>query len=105
MIWRNNIMIKSYEQFKAKIFNHKDQIIEILNLLYYVDKLKPIIDNAYDVIEQVEHEKKKQKITQSLFHKRKENVYKGPEEEVDFALFAIYYSLVLLRAEEGPWIN
>jgi hypothetical protein len=98
-------MIKSYEQFKSKIFSHKDQILEILNLLYYVDKLKPIIDNAYVVIDQVEQEKEKQKITQSLLHKRKEKVYKGPEDETDFALFAIYYSLVLLRAEEGPWIN
>ena len=98
-------MIESYEEFKTKIFNHKDQVIEILNLLYYVDRLKPIINEAFNVIDIVEHEKKRQKVTQSFLNKRKEKICKGPEDEVDFALFAIYYSLVLLRAEEGPWID
>ena len=31
-------MIKSYEQFKSKIFNNKDQLRDMLNILYNVDK-------------------------------------------------------------------
>ena len=36
-------MIKSYEQFKSKIFNNKDQLRDMLNILYNVDKLRPMV--------------------------------------------------------------
>ena len=49
-------MIKSYEQFKSKIFNNKDQLRDMLNILYNVDKLRPMVIDAYNVIEQVERE-------------------------------------------------
>ena len=56
-------MIKSYEQFKSKIFNNKDQLRDMLNILYNVDNLRPMVIDAYKVIEQVEREKKNQKIS------------------------------------------
>ena len=55
-------MIKSYEQFKSKIFNNKDQLRDMLNILYNVDKLRPLVIDAYNIIEQVEREKKNQKV-------------------------------------------
>ena len=55
-------MIKSYEQFKSKIFNNKDQLRDMLNILYNVDNLRPMVIDAYNVIEQVEREKKNQKV-------------------------------------------
>ena len=55
-------MIKSYEQFKSKIFNNKDQLRDMLNILYNVDKLRPMVIDAYNVIEQVERERKNQKV-------------------------------------------
>ena len=54
-------MIKSYEQFKRKIFNNKEQLRDMLNILYNVDKLRPMVIDAYNVIEKVESEKKKHK--------------------------------------------
>ena len=62
-------MIKSYEQFKSKIFNNKDQLRDMLNILYNVDKLRPMVIDAYNVIEQVEREKKNQKVKNSLISK------------------------------------
>ena len=62
-------MIKSYEQFKSKIFNNKDQLRDMLNILYNVDKLRPMVIDAYNVIEQVEREKKYQKVKNSLLNK------------------------------------
>ncbi len=62
-------MIKSYEQFKSKIFNNKDQLKDILNILYNVDKLRPMVIDAYNVIEQVEREKKNQKVKKALLNK------------------------------------
>ena len=59
-------MIKSYDQFKSKIFNNKDQLRDMLNILYNVDKLRPMVIDAYNVIEQVEREKKNQKFKSSL---------------------------------------
>ena len=59
-------MIKSYEQFKSKIFNNKDQLRDMLNILYNVDKLRPMVINAYNVIEQVEREKMNQKVKKAL---------------------------------------
>ena len=56
-------MIRSYEQFKSKIFNNKDQLRDMLNILYNVDKLRPMVIDAYNVIVQVEREKKNQKIS------------------------------------------
>ncbi len=55
-------MIKSYEQFKSKIFNNKEQLRDMLNILYNVDKLRPMVIDAYNVIEQVEREKMNQKV-------------------------------------------
>ena len=60
-------MIKSYEQFKSKIFNNKDQLRDMLNILYNVDKLRPMVIDAYNVIEQVEREKGKTKRWKRLF--------------------------------------
>ena len=62
-------MIKSYEQFKSKIFNNKEQLREMLNILYNVDKLRPMVIDAYNVIEQVEREKKNQKVKKALLNK------------------------------------
>ena len=62
-------MIKSYEQFKSKIFNNKDQLRDMLNILYNVDKLRPMVIDAYNVIEQVEREKKNQKVKKVLLNK------------------------------------
>ena len=62
-------MIKSYEQFKSKIFNNKDQLKDMLNILYNVDRLRPMVIDAYNVIEQVEREKKYQKVKKSLLNK------------------------------------
>ena len=62
-------MIKSYEQFKSKIFNNKDQLKDILNILYNVDKLRPMVIDAYNVIEQVEREKKNQTVKKALLNK------------------------------------
>ena len=59
-------MIKSYEQFKSKIFNNKDQLRDMLNILYNVDKLRPMVIDAYNVIEQVEREKMNQKVKKAL---------------------------------------
>ena len=73
-------MIRSYEQFKSKIFNNKDQLRDMLNILYNVDKLRPMVIDAYNVIEQVDKEKKNQKLEKALlntnvvqFNKRKLN--------------------------------
>ena len=62
-------MIKSYEQFKSKIFNNKDQLRDMLNILYNVDKLRPMVIDAYNVIEQVEREKKNHKVKKALLNK------------------------------------
>ena len=62
-------MIKSYEQFKSKIFNNKDQLRDMLNILYNVDKLRPMVIDAYNVIEQVEREKKNQMVKKALINK------------------------------------
>ena len=62
-------MIKSYEQFKSKIFNNKDQLRDMLNILYNVDKLRPMVIDGYNVIEQVEREKKNQKVKKALLNK------------------------------------
>ena len=62
-------MIKSYEQFKSKIFNNKDQLRDMLNILYNVDELRPMVIDAYNVIEQVEREKKNQKVKKALLNK------------------------------------
>ena len=62
-------MIKSYEQFKSKIFKNKDQLRDMLNILYNLDKLRPMVIDAYNVIEQVEREKKNQKVKKALLNK------------------------------------
>ena len=62
-------MIKSYEQFKSKIYNNKDQLRDMLNILYSVNKLRPMVIDAYNVIEQVEREKKNQKVKKALLDK------------------------------------
>ena len=62
-------MIESYEQFKSKIFNNKDQLRDMLDILYNVDKLRPMVIDAYNVIEQVEREKKNQKVKKALINK------------------------------------
>ncbi len=62
-------MIKNYEQFKSKIFNNKDQLRDMLNILYNVDKLRPMVIDAYNVIEQVERERKNQKVKKALLNK------------------------------------
>ena len=41
----------------------------MLNILYNVDKLRPMVIDAYNVIEQVEREKKNQKVKKSLLNK------------------------------------
>ena len=41
-----------------------------LNILYNVDKLRPMVIDAYNVIEQVEREKKNQKVKKALLNKK-----------------------------------
>ena len=72
-------MIKSYEQFKSKIFNNKDQLRDMLNILYNVDKLRPMVIDAYNVIEQVEEEKPR-KVKKALLNK---NVVQFDKEKVN----------------------
>ena len=62
-------MIKSYEQFKSKIFNNKDQLRDMLNILYNGDKLRPMVIDAHNIIEQVEREKKNQTVKKALLNK------------------------------------
>ena len=62
-------MIKNYEQLKSKIINNKDELRDMLNILYNVDNLRPMVIDAYNVIEQVEREKKNQKIKKVLLNK------------------------------------
>ena len=62
-------MIKSYEQLKSKIFNNKDQLRDMLNILYNVNKLRPMVIDAYNVIEQVEREKKNQTVKEAPLNK------------------------------------
>ncbi len=62
-------MIKSYEQFKSKVFNNKDQLREMLNLLYNVDKLRPMVIDAHNIVDQVEREKKNQKVKKAPLNK------------------------------------
>ena len=54
-------MIKSYEHFKSTILK-KNQLKDMLNILYSVDKLRPMVIDAHHVIDQVEKEEKNQKI-------------------------------------------
>ena len=61
-------MIKSYEQFENKILNNKDQLRDVLNILYNVDNLRPMVIDAYNVIEKVEREKKNQKVKKALLN-------------------------------------
>ena len=63
-------MIKSYEQFKSKIFNNKDQLRDMLNILYNVDKLRPMVIDAHNIIEQVERERKRTKRLKKLYSTR-----------------------------------
>ena len=41
----------------------------MLNILYNVDKLRPMVIDAYNVIEQVEREKKNQTVKKALLNK------------------------------------
>ena len=41
----------------------------MLNILYNVDKLRPMVIDAYNVIEQVERERKNQKVKKALLNK------------------------------------
>ena len=41
----------------------------MLNILYNVDNLRPMVIDAYNVIEQVEREKKNQKVKKALLNK------------------------------------
>ena len=47
----------------------QDQLRDMLNILYNVDKLRPMVIDAYNVIEQVEREKKHQKVKKALLNK------------------------------------
>ena len=76
-------MIKSYEQFKSKIFNNKDQLRDMLNILYNVDNLRPMVIDAYNIIEQVEREKKNQKVKKALLNK---NVVKLARKNIAWQL-------------------
>ena len=49
--------------------NNKDQLKDMLNILYNVDKLRPMVIDAYNVIEQVEREKKNQTVKKALLNK------------------------------------
>ena len=82
-------MIKSYEQFKSKIFNNKDQLRDMLNILYNVDKLRPMVIDAYNVIEQVEREKKNQKVKKALLNK---NVVQFNKRKINQSLNSNWYN-------------
>ena len=80
-------MIKSYEQFKSKIFNNKDQLRDMLNILYNVDNLRPMVIDAYNVIEQVEREKKNQKVKKALLDKSVVQLNKRKASQRPFFIF------------------
>ena len=80
-------MIKSYEQFKSKIFNNKEQLRDMLNILYNVDKLRPLVIDAYNVIEQVEREKKNQKVKKALLDKSVVQLNKRKASQPPFLIF------------------
>ena len=80
-------MIKSYEQFKSKIFSNKDQLRDMLNILYNVDKLRPMVIDAYNVIEQVEREKKNQKVKKALLNKNVVQLNKRKASQPPFFIF------------------
>ena len=82
-------MIKSYQQFKSKIFNNKDQLRDMLNILYNVDKLRPMVIDAYNVIEQVEREKKNQKVKKALLNK---NVVQFNKRKINQSLNSNWYN-------------
>ena len=82
-------MIKSYEQFKSKIFKNKDQLRDMLNILYNLDKLRPMVIDAYNVIEQVEREKKNQKVKKALLNK---NVVQFNKRKINQSLNSNWYN-------------
>ena len=82
-------MIKSYEQFSSKIFSNKDQLRDMLNILYNVDKLRPMVIDAYNVIEQVEREKKNQKVKKALLNK---NVVQFNKSKINQSLNSNWYN-------------
>ena len=98
-------MILNYEQFKCTIFENRDPLKKILNLLSYMDKLQPITEEADDIISMIEEEQKNSKVNFSLKRKTKKRNHKKPKDALDVPLFFLYFSLVLLGEEEGPWIS
>ena len=98
-------MILNYEQFKCTIFENRDSLKKILNLLSYMDKLQPITEEADDIISMIEEEQKNSKVNFSLKRKTKKRNHKKPKDALDIPLFFLYFSLVLLGEEEGPWIT
>ena len=47
-------MKNRYKQFKDKVFENKDQLRDMLKLLYNVNKLRPLVVDAFNLIDQVE---------------------------------------------------
>ncbi len=59
-------MINRYKQFKDKVFENKDQIRDMLKLLYNVNKLRPLVVDAFNLIDQVEREIKTNNIKANI---------------------------------------
>ena len=59
-------MINRYKQFKDKVFENKDQLRDMLKLLYHVNKLRPLVVDAFNLIDQVEREIKTNNIKANI---------------------------------------
>ena len=59
-------MINRYKQFKDKVFENKDQLRDMLKLLYNVNKLRPLVVDAFNLIDQVEREIKTNNIKANI---------------------------------------
>ncbi len=59
-------MINRYKQFKDKVFENKDQLRDMLKLLYNVNKLRPLVVDDFNLIDQVEREIKTNNIKANI---------------------------------------
>ena len=59
-------MINRYKQFKDKVFENKDQLRDMLKLLYNVNKLRPLVVDAFNLVDQVEREIKTNNIKANI---------------------------------------
>ena len=94
-------MILNYEQFKCTIFENRDPLKKILNLLSYMDKLQPITEEADDIISMIEEEQKNSKVNFSLKRKTKKRNHKKPKDALDYHYSSYTFLLSFLGKKRG----